>query len=338
MSAPTTAPGTAVDSFRRAAGLFASGVTVVTTRNGAHLYGITATSFVSLSLNPLLVAVSINAHSPFLEEVDTAGRFAVSVLESGQRDVSQYFSTRGRGRAEGAFPGVATHEEQTGAPVVTGCLSWFDARLHAILPGGDHRVLIGEVAAAGGTAGRPLLYWAGGYRRLDAADDGTPDDRIEAFADALSVRLHESGLSPQELIEAQSALEPAAAELAAFRRRTDGLAALREALEGSRAAASSSGRFTQESVAFHVALGVASGNPAIAASLQSLARSCHAHYAAGTDAEATRRTLVAHQEIYDAIAAGDAVRAREATTEHLSVVGRRLCRPAGPAATATKEP
>ncbi|MEV7010033.1 flavin reductase [Streptosporangium sp. NPDC051022] len=344
------------DSFRHAAGRFASGVTVVTTRNGDHLYGITATSFVSLSMNPLLVAVSINSHSPFLDEVNATGCFAVSVLASGQRDVSQYFSTRGRGRAEGAFPGVGTRTERTGAPVVSACLSWFDTRLHAILPGGDHQILIGEVVAAGGTengtagpggtAGNgtavpggteengPLLYWAGGYRRLDPDDQGTPA-RVEAFADALSARLHEDGLSPSELIEAQRALEPAAAELAAFRRLPEGLAALKRAIDGSRVAASTPERFTEESVRFHAALGMASGNPAIAASLHSLARSRHAHYSTGTNPEATRRALAAHQEIYDAIAAGDAVRAREAMTAHLAVVSKRLCCPAEPAETQT---
>ncbi|MFD0890360.1 flavin reductase family protein, partial [Streptosporangium algeriense] len=215
------------DDFRRAAGRFASGVTVVTTRNDDHLYGITATSFVSLSLNPLLVAVSINAHSPFLDEVGTAGRFAVSVLSDGQREISRYFSTRGRGRARDAFPGVTTRTELTGAPVVSGCLSWFDTRLHAILPGGDHRVLIGEVVAAGGdpASGGPLLYWSGGYRRLDPDDEGSPVSGVETFADALSERLHADGLSPNELIEAQHALEPAAAELAAFRRSPEALSA-----------------------------------------------------------------------------------------------------------------
>ena len=329
-TASEAAADTAADTvaeFRRAAGRFASGVTVVATRNGGHLYGITATSFVSLSLNPLLVAVSINAHSPFLDEVEAVGCFSISVLASGQCDVSQYFSTRGRGRAEGVFPGVTTAPERTGAPIVSGCLSWFDTRLHAILPGGDHQILIGEVVAAGGTEGDPLLYWAGGYRRLDPDDEGTPDGRIEEFADALSVQLHEGGLSPDELIEAQRALEPAAAELAAFRRLPDGLAALRESLDEARRAAPAPDLFTAESVRFHAALGMASGNPAIAASLQSLARSRHAHYSAGTSPQATERTLAAHQEIYDAIAAGDAVRAREAMTQHLAVVHRRLCPP-----------
>ncbi|WP_037065322.1 flavin reductase family protein [Pseudonocardia acaciae] len=154
--------------FKRAAGRFASGVTVVATRNGRHLYGITCSSFQSLSLDPLLVTVSVNAASPFLAEVRASGHFAVSVLASDQQRVSRYFATPGRGRARDRFPGVPTEVVQTGSPVVGGCLSWFDAALHALLPGGDHQILIGEVVAAGGRDGEPLLYWAGGYHRLRA--------------------------------------------------------------------------------------------------------------------------------------------------------------------------
>lgn len=94
--------------FKTAAGRFASGVTVMTTRNDDHVYGITCSSFVSLSLNPPLVTVSVNSSSLFLDEVRASGRIAVSVLASGQARISQYFAKHGRGKALGEFPDVAT--------------------------------------------------------------------------------------------------------------------------------------------------------------------------------------------------------------------------------------
>ena len=127
-----------LEAFRQAAGRFASGVTVVTTDNDGFLYGITATSFVSLSLNPLLVTISINLNSPILEEARESGRFTINVLASDQQHVSAYFASRGRGRSEGAFAEVETRTEKTGAPVVVGALSWFDCTVHAMLDGGDH--------------------------------------------------------------------------------------------------------------------------------------------------------------------------------------------------------
>lgn len=153
-------------AFKRAAAQFASGVTVVTTRVAEEVYGITCSSFASLSLDPLLVTVSVNTRSPLLDRVRAAGCFAISVLGRDQREVSQYFATRDRGGARGSFEEFPTRHLRTGAPVIDGCLSYFDCRLHDVLPGGDHRILVGRVVAAGYGDGEPLLYFAGGYRSL----------------------------------------------------------------------------------------------------------------------------------------------------------------------------
>ncbi|MYU26324.1 flavin reductase [Streptomyces sp. SID8352] len=315
----TTDPRT---GFKKAAGHFASGVTIVTTRNGDHVYGITCSSFVSLSLNPLLVTVSVNSSSPFLAEVRESGRLAVSVLADHQQDVSRYFSTRGRGRAEGDFPGLATESMTTGAPIVSDSLSWFDAKLHAMLPGGDHEILIGEVVAAGGRDGAPLLYWAGDYRTLDVA---APADRVERYADAMAVQLHLVGLDSTRLLDAQLAVEPAAGALAARVRSDAGLSALRGSLAESRTLTDSPEAFTDSALRFHNALGTASENPALAASVQALGHSRRAHYASGTTRETMVRTIEAHEEIYRAIEAGEEERARGLVTDHLTTVGARLC-------------
>jgi flavin reductase (DIM6/NTAB) family NADH-FMN oxidoreductase RutF len=157
-------------TFRQAAGRFASGVTVVTTKALEGAYGVTVSSFASLSLNPLLVTVSINRSSALLGYVRSVESFAVSVLASDQRQVARFFATSGRRPEPGGFSTVPTSVQQTGAPIIAGCLSWFDCTLEDILPGGDHEILVGRVAAAGGRTGEPLVYWAGEYRALPAAD------------------------------------------------------------------------------------------------------------------------------------------------------------------------
>jgi flavin reductase (DIM6/NTAB) family NADH-FMN oxidoreductase RutF len=80
-------------TFRQAAGRFASGVTVVTTTASGGAYGVTVSSFASLSLNPLLVAVSIKRSSQLIEHVRSIQSFAVSVLASDQQQVASYFAT-----------------------------------------------------------------------------------------------------------------------------------------------------------------------------------------------------------------------------------------------------
>ena len=209
-------PQVSRDDFRSAAGRFATGVTVVTGRDRDELYGVTVSSFASLSLNPLLVSVSINEASPLLGLVERSGSFAVSLLASDQAHVSRYFSSRSRGLAVGAFPDVATEARVTGAPVVSGSLGHFDCRLDRLLPGGDHRILVGRVVSAGGGDGRPLVYWRGDYRDLpvEADEPGAARD-LDQLTDSLAVQLHLLDVSAEEMLDAQLAVEPTLAGLAA---------------------------------------------------------------------------------------------------------------------------
>ena len=177
----------------------------------------TVSSFASLSLNPLLVTVSINRSSPFLEYVRSAEAFAVSVLASDQQQVAAYFAARGRTPEPAGFATVPTTAEETGAPIIDGCLSWFDCTVEDLLPGGDHDVLVGRVAAAGGRTGEPLVYWAGGYRALTEASS----DRLARVSDGLAVAYHLLDVSPDEMLDAQSSVEPVLAALAATRSRSE---------------------------------------------------------------------------------------------------------------------
>ncbi|SFO52495.1 flavin reductase [Amycolatopsis rubida] len=311
-----------IDSFRRAAGRFASGVTVVTTALEGHLYGITATSFVSLSLNPLLVTVSINSHSPILGEIRASGVFAINVLGRHQQDVSACFARRGRGRSKERFDEVETRTEATGAPVVTGALSWFDCTVHTMLGGGDHIILVGEVVSAGGGTGQPLLYWSGEYRELNTAEEAEAD--IGRIADSLSIQLHLHGMRTEQLLEAQHAVEPAAAALAARAAADDQIAQLRALVEESEKHVHDASRYNPLSLEFHSRLGLLSGNPAIAASVGALNRPRESVYAVHTNAERASRAVDAHRRILQAIEDRDEDAARRLMTEHLGVVAQGM--------------
>ena len=317
------------ESFKAAAGRFASGVTIVSTRNGEYVYGITATSFVSLSLNPLLVTVSINSNSPMLDEIRQSNIFAISVLSREQQLVSAYFSRRGRGKSKGNFEEVRTHVAQTGAPIVTDALSWFDCRLQSVVAGGDHEILIGEVTTAGGSDGQPLLYWSGDYRQLDATTTGRRGDagsgRLDRFADAISVQLHVEGMTPEQLIEAQLAVEPAAAALAARHASAEDVRRLQDLINVAREHEDDPDEYTPEAAGFHSEVGRLSGNPAIGASVRALSNPRSSLYAAGTSAETAVRTTATHQGILDAIAAGDGALARALMASHLGTVAKAIC-------------
>lgn len=150
-------------AFRRACGLFATGVAVLTTRadNGAP-HGITINSFSSLSLHPPLVMVAVAHDCTFLAHYQDCPYFAVNILRESQRDLSIRFAQL----PEGRFTGVAWRESSTGSPWLDDVLGLIDCRTVRVFDAGDHRILIGEVVDVSLSEGRPLVFYQGDYTAL----------------------------------------------------------------------------------------------------------------------------------------------------------------------------
>jgi len=148
--------------FRQAMGHFASGVTVVTTAAGSELYGMTVSSFSSLSLNPPLVLICIDKSVPTHDILKHAGCFVVNILEERQEHLSRRFATT----ANDKFKGVAWHTGKLGLPVLDNTLAAIECSLRDTLNGGDHTIFIGEVVDAEVREGAPLLYYRRGYHEL----------------------------------------------------------------------------------------------------------------------------------------------------------------------------
>ncbi|HZH27176.1 MAG TPA: flavin reductase family protein [Azospirillaceae bacterium] len=153
--------------FRDALGFFATGIAVVTTTDGTGApIGLTVNSFTSVSLDPPLVLFCIDRGTQCLEAFAQTGRFAVNILEEGQRAISARFASPVADR----FDRVEYTPGLGGCPLLAGCLSTLECELRAVHDGGDHVILVGEVvrlAHAGG--GRPLLYFRGAYAELGPA-------------------------------------------------------------------------------------------------------------------------------------------------------------------------
>ena len=309
-------------AFRQAAGRFASGVTVVTTRASEGAYGVTASSFASLSLNPLLVTVSINRSSPLLEYVRSAQAFAVSVLSSDQQQVATYFATRGRTPEPAGFSTVPTTAQQTGAPIVDSCLSWFDCTVEDVLPGGDHEILVGRVAAAGGRTGEPLVYWSGGYRALTA--EVAESERLANASDGLAVAYHLLDVGPEEMLDAQSSVEPAMAALAALRTTAEEWDQLNELVDQSAVVIDHPDEFNQLALAFHNAIAEASRNRVLQATLASLGQVQSIHYRDRGSPESARAAVEGHRQLLTVLRQGDAEAAREEMRRHLVAVRDQL--------------
>jgi flavin reductase (DIM6/NTAB) family NADH-FMN oxidoreductase RutF len=159
-------------SFRQAAGQFASGIVVVTTPGG---HAMTVSAFASVSLEPPLVLFCAEKIARFHDAVLAEGSWAVSVVAEDDEKTARWLAMRGRPLA-GQLDGIPHHPGPvTGAPVLDDALAVLECRTTAVHDGGDHSIVIGQVAAVVGPADSPspgpLLHYSGAYRRLEPLDD-----------------------------------------------------------------------------------------------------------------------------------------------------------------------
>ncbi|WP_018412231.1 flavin reductase family protein [Methyloversatilis thermotolerans] len=152
-------------AFRDALGLFATGITVVTTRGAdGEPVGLTVNSFNSVSLEPPLVLWSLSLGSSSAPPFRTASHYAIHVLSAAQVGLSKQFS----GSREQRFKGLQTVEGLGGVPLLEGCLARFECRNDLQYAGGDHLIFVGRVERFERGAGEPLLYFGGAYRAIGA--------------------------------------------------------------------------------------------------------------------------------------------------------------------------
>jgi flavin reductase (DIM6/NTAB) family NADH-FMN oxidoreductase RutF len=163
-------------AFRDAMGTFPTGVTLVTTCGDDGVdHAITANSFTSVSLDPLLVLICVEHASRLHDVVLATGRWGVSVLSLDGEPISRKLARRGHDTA-GALAGVPHHRgPHTGALLLDGALATFECATVAAHPGGDHTVLLGEVLDVDmpRPGEPPLTYHRGRYTALAAPDPST---------------------------------------------------------------------------------------------------------------------------------------------------------------------
>jgi flavin reductase (DIM6/NTAB) family NADH-FMN oxidoreductase RutF len=152
--------GPSTEQFREAVSRFATGLTVVTCVADGVDHAMTANSFVSVSLDPLLVLVSVEHDTRFHEAVAEAGAWAVSILPDSAEPAARWFATRGR-PLPGQFDSFPHHRGQhTDAVVLDGALAALECSTWRTVPAGDHDLLVGLVVGleAPRDVPPPLLY------------------------------------------------------------------------------------------------------------------------------------------------------------------------------------
>lgn len=153
-----------VRAFRRTMGLFATGVTVVAVDTAGGPLGMTANSVTAVSLDPLLVLVCVDHRARLHAHLTEGRRFAISILRDDQEVLSRYFAGGWRDHPAPEY----RFEAWDGAPRLVGALAAIRCEVARLYEGGDHTIVLGRVTGLheGHDPHRPLLFFAGRYRRL----------------------------------------------------------------------------------------------------------------------------------------------------------------------------
>ena len=156
------------EKFRKLAGHWLTGVSVVTTQDlEGKPIGMTMNAVTSLSLDPPQFLICVDNRAKTLELLLARGSFCINYLREDQEHLSSAFARWSPDR----FEALAHRLEHTGNPVLEGAIAYIECTVNAVYPGGDHTIIIGDVVHGDAHGGEPLAYFRGSYRRLQAIVD-----------------------------------------------------------------------------------------------------------------------------------------------------------------------
>lgn len=156
-------------AYRRAISRFATGVTVATTFAGQHDHGMTANSITSVSLDPILMLISVERAARWHDAVLESGVWGISILGQGAKATASWLSTHGR-PLHGQLDRVGHHRGAvTGVALIDGALASFECRTTDVHVAGDHSLVVGEVVGLEipPRVDAALIHFRGRYGHLD---------------------------------------------------------------------------------------------------------------------------------------------------------------------------
>ncbi|WP_077326502.1 flavin reductase family protein [Virgibacillus siamensis] len=147
--------------FRNAMGKFATGITIVTTEYDGNTLGMTVNAFMSVSLEPKLIAISIDEKASMYDKLQKTKKFGISILNEDQKDFSMVFARQKE--KDQVIPIV----KQDGIPVIDGAIATLSCHVKETATAGDHMIFIAEVTDLNMNQGEPIIFYSGKYRALD---------------------------------------------------------------------------------------------------------------------------------------------------------------------------
>lgn len=151
--------------FRNAMSKFATGVTVIATETNGKVHGMTANAFMSVSLDPKLIVISIGERANILSKIKDSGIFTVNILADDQKELSMNFAGQLKETKEVSFARL------NDMPVIDGAVAQIACEVSAIHVEGDHTLFIGRVKDVYLEEKDPLLFFNGKYRSMIAVEE-----------------------------------------------------------------------------------------------------------------------------------------------------------------------
>lgn len=141
--------------LRQTAGAFATGVTIITVDHEDEMHGMTANSFVSVSLDPALVMFSVRNEAQILSAISVGKAIGINILQESQKAISDHFAGIENSAANPSFETI--HDSK----ILKGCLAYYCCQVDRIIECGDHQLILCKVIICQRNEGKPLLYYSG---------------------------------------------------------------------------------------------------------------------------------------------------------------------------------
>jgi len=159
--------GVSSSRFREVLGHFASGLTVITAVDDQGPVGFTCQAFMSLSLEPPLIAIAPSKASTSWPRIAPLGWFCANVMAEDQEALCRDFAISGADQHD-KFSGVGWTPGPDGSPILDGALAWVACRIAQSHEAGDHVLVVAEVIDTGvDHSGRPVIFYRGGFGRFE---------------------------------------------------------------------------------------------------------------------------------------------------------------------------
>lgn len=155
-----------LETYKEVMSHWPSGVTIVTSEFEGKRYGMTVSSFTSVSLHPAMVSICVDKHTQMCTLLQKSQKMAVNILDSTQKELGMAFADHDLEMPE-RFELASFENKTTDSPVLGECVGWLDCNIHSFHDIGDHVIFVGQVKQAKqiGNNG-PVIYYRRSWKHL----------------------------------------------------------------------------------------------------------------------------------------------------------------------------